>query len=97
LLENRLEPRTPHTIIKPQALREELRRIRERGYSFDNEEMEEGVICIAAPIFDRSGQAVAAISISGPGSRLKDGHISEAIEPVVAAATEVSGRLGYKN
>ncbi len=96
LLENRLEPRTPHTIVKPQALREELRRIRERGYSFDNEEMEEGVICIAAPIFDRSGQAVAAISISGPGSRLKEGHISEAIAPVVAAATEVSGRLGYK-
>jgi DNA-binding IclR family transcriptional regulator len=97
LLEQRLEPRTPHTIVRPQALREELRRIRERGYSFDNEEMEEGVICVAAPIFDRSGQIVAAISVSGPSNRLKNGHISEAVEPVVTAVAEVSARLGYKN
>jgi len=96
LLENRLEPRTVHTIVKPQPLREELRRIRERGYSFDNEEMEEGVICVAAPIFDRSGQLIAALSVSGPGSRLKDAHISEAIEPVVTSAAEISARMGYK-
>lgn len=96
LLENRLEPRTSQTIIKPQALREELRRIRERGYSFDNEEMEEGVICVAAPIFDRSGQIAAAISVSGPSSRLKEGHISEAIKPVLDAANEISSRLGHR-
>jgi DNA-binding IclR family transcriptional regulator len=93
LLENRLEPRTRHTLVRPQALREELRRIKERGYSFDNEEMEEGVICVAAPIFDRNSQIAAAISVSGPGSR---GHILEAVEPVREAAADVSAKLGYK-
>lgn len=96
LLEHRLEPRTPHTLVRPQALREELRKIRERGYSFDNEEMEEGVICVAAPVFDRAGQIVAAISVSGPSTRLSEGHISEAVGPVLAAAGEVSARLGHR-
>lgn len=93
LLENRLEPRTPHTLVRPPSLREELRRIKERGYSFDNEEMEEGVICVAAPIFDKAGQITAAISVSGPGSR---GHILGAVEPVQKAAEAISERLGYK-
>ena len=96
LLENRLEPHTTHTIVKPNILREELVKIRERGYSFDNEEMEEGVVCIAAPIFDRAGKLMAAMSISGPSSRLKDGHISTAVAPLVAASSQVSVRLGFK-
>ena len=95
LLETRFEARTRYTLITPHALRDELRRIRARGYSFDNEEMEEGVICVAAPIFDRQGQVTAAISVSGPSSRLKEDHIAETIAPVCAAAAEISARLGY--
>ncbi len=96
LLENRLEPRTPGTLTTPQALREELRRIRERGYSFDNEEMEEGVVCVAAPVFDRQGQLLAAISVSGPTSRMLGSDVARVIEPVQTSATEISTVLGYK-
>ena len=97
LLENRLEPRTPGTLTSPQALREELRRIRERRYSFDNEEMEEGVVCVAAPIFDRQGQLAAALSVSGPTSRMLGSDVARVIEPVRTSAAEISTALGYKS
>ncbi len=96
LLENELKPRTTATIIEARVLREELLKIRERGYSFDNEEMEEGVICVAAPIFDRSKQIIAGISVSGPTSRLGgNGHgtISQAIQVVKAAAQEITSKM----
>jgi IclR family transcriptional regulator, acetate operon repressor len=96
LLENRLETRTASTLATPQALREELRKVRERGYSFDNEEMEEGVVCVAAPVFDRQGQLVAAISVSGPTSRMLGSDVARVIDPVRASAAEISAALGYK-
>jgi DNA-binding IclR family transcriptional regulator len=96
LLETSLEPRTPATITTPQALREELRRIRERGYSFDNEEMEEGVVCVAAPVFDRDSQLVAAISVSGPIGRMLSTDSSRIIEPLRQSAARISRSLGYK-
>lgn len=89
-----LEPRTKGTLTTPAALRAELQKIRERGYSLDNEEMEEGVICVAAPIFDRMGQITSALSVSGPASRmLKD--VAEIAIPVCQSATEISHALGY--
>jgi IclR family transcriptional regulator, KDG regulon repressor len=96
LLETRLEPHTPATITTPQALREELKRIRERGYSFDNEEMEEGVVCVAAPVFDRENQLVAAISVSGPIGRMLSNDSRRIIEPVRQSAAQVSRSLGYR-
>jgi len=96
LLENELKPRTSATITEAKSLREELLKIRERGYSFDNEEMEEGVICVAAPIFDRAGQIVAGISVSGPTSRLGgSGHgtISQAVQVVKTAAQEITTKM----
>ncbi|HEX2911949.1 MAG TPA: IclR family transcriptional regulator [Chloroflexia bacterium] len=96
LQDTTLEPHTPATLTTPQALREELHRIRERGFSFDQEEMEEGVICVAAPIFDRGGDLVAAISVSGPISRMNTPDINRIIEPVRASAAQVSQSLGYR-
>lgn len=96
LLETRLEPRTPATITDPQDLREELHRISERGYSFDNEEMEEGVVCVAAPVFDRDNQLVAAISVSGPTGRMTGGDPYRIIDPVRQSAAQVSRTLGHR-
>ena len=96
LLSNRLEPRTPATFTDPLSLKKELATIRERGYSFDNEEMEEGVICVAAPILDRAGQIVACLSISGPTSRLGakgQMELMEVVEAVKNAAHETANRL----
>jgi IclR family acetate operon transcriptional repressor len=96
LLEISLEAHTPATLTTPQQLREELFQIRQRGYSFDNEEMEEGVVCVAAPVFDGESQIVAAISVSGPTGRMLSQDTSRIIEPVRRGATSISRALGYR-
>ena len=86
---------TPHTISDPVRLREEIGRIRERGYSIDDQEVVMGVYCVAVPLLDRSGRSAGAISVTGP-SQKKPGP---EIEPIVAllrdACQHVSHRLGY--
>src|SRR5829696_1114710 len=59
---------TPRTLTTLEALDEDFTRIRRRGYSTDNEEHELGVACVATPILDHTGLALAAISVSGPTS-----------------------------
>ncbi|MDQ7858002.1 MAG: IclR family transcriptional regulator [Armatimonadota bacterium] len=61
---------TPKTITAADDLRREFARIRRQGFALADEEYEEGVIGIAAPIFDRWGRAVAAISVGGPRGRI---------------------------
>ncbi|NTU81902.1 MAG: IclR family transcriptional regulator, partial [Chloroflexales bacterium] len=61
---------TPKTIATAEGLRDELAGARERGFALDDEEREAGVCCVAAPIFDRLGRCVAALSISGPTTRM---------------------------
>lgn len=81
---------TDHTLADPQALQRDLARIRERGYSLDNEERTPGMRCIAAPIFDLSGEAAAGISVSGPSLRMSDARLEAMSEAVIAAARELS-------
>jgi len=89
-----LEPFTPRTITDPQGLRDELTAIRQTGYAFDNEEKAEGMRCIAAPILDFHGEAVAGISISGPSNRITLDRIEPIGKLVQEAAHEVSVSLG---
>lgn len=65
------EPVTETSITSGEQLRRELADIRTQGFAFDREEGEPGLFCIAAPIFDRSNQVVAAVSISGPAERMR--------------------------
>jgi DNA-binding IclR family transcriptional regulator len=65
-----LPVRTDHTIATVGQLRQELRRIRRGGYCVDNEELEAGLRCVAAPVFSAAGAVDASISISGPAQRL---------------------------
>lgn len=62
---------TPNAITEPEALFAELELTRERGWAIDNEESEEGLTCFAVPLIDRSGAAIAAISCSGPSTRME--------------------------
>lgn len=70
LLPGRLSPVTPRTIIDRERFFEQLDIIRATGYSLDEGEDEEGSCCIAAPIFNDKGNAIAAISLSAPESRM---------------------------
>ncbi|MBY3307641.1 IclR family transcriptional regulator [Rhizobium laguerreae] len=86
--------RTRDTI--PMLLKD-IETIRTRGWSIDDEEHTLGMRCVAAPIFDEYGEAVAGISVSGPAVRLPDSKIN-AFGPLVKAAAEsltkaMGGRL----
>jgi DNA-binding IclR family transcriptional regulator len=94
LQERGMAPFTLHTITSPDAFIAELDRTRARGYATDNEEVEVGVHCIAVPIFDGAGRAIAAVSVSGPTYRFnaeKSGFLVDAIRSV---ANELSAGLG---
>jgi IclR family acetate operon transcriptional repressor len=96
LSQTALEAHTPSTLTTPQQLRNELLQVQQRGYSFDNEEMEEGVVCVAAPVFDGENQIVAAISVSGPTGRMSSLDTARIVEPIRRAASRVSEALGYR-
>jgi IclR family acetate operon transcriptional repressor len=68
--------------------------VRERGYSVDNEEIEEGLVCIGAPIRDHSSHVVAAVSMAGPSSRVRPETIEVHARAVVEIAAEMSALLG---
>jgi DNA-binding IclR family transcriptional regulator len=87
---------TRHTITKPARLKAELKLIRQRGYAMDDEEIEEGLRCVGAPVIDHSGRVVAAISIAGPAFRLTEDRIPAVARSVIRAASELSVELGYK-
>lgn len=85
---------TGHTIISPETMWAALKVIRQRGYSFDDEEHAPGTRCVAATIYDEHGEPLCAISIAGPASRLPDERIRQ-LGPVVAhTAEELTRRLG---
>ncbi|RPK54104.1 Transcriptional regulator KdgR [Streptomyces sp. ADI96-02] len=87
---------TPHTITGPAAMDRALEEIRSRGYATEIEELAFGRACVAAPIRGRSGDVVAALSVSGPLSELDlPGRQRELALMVVEAADEVSIALGF--
>jgi IclR family acetate operon transcriptional repressor len=90
-----LEPVTPRTLTSLPALEEDFMRIRRRGYATDNEEHELGVACVATPVLDESGQAVAAISVSGPTPRILHADTADIAGLLREHAHEVSAALGY--
>ena len=85
---------TDNTVASLAELREELRATRERGYAIDNEERTMGMRCVAAPILNVHGEAVAGISVSGPTNRMPDEEVRRIGEMVRAAAARVSRALG---
>ncbi len=85
---------TDRTITDVDALLEDLLAIRERGYSLDDEERNVGMRCIAAPVFDFNGEAVAGISVSGPASRVSREETERLARAVTSAARELTLAIG---
>jgi DNA-binding IclR family transcriptional regulator len=86
---------TTNTLSDMEQLKKEFDIIRKQGYAIDNEEREDGVTCIAAPVFDCYGEAVASVSVSGPTYRLKEKDFSAIIRNVKEVAKKLSMHLGY--
>jgi DNA-binding IclR family transcriptional regulator len=86
---------TEKTITDPDVFRKELNKIREQGYSTNLGEQEIGFNAVAAPIREASGQVVAALSVGGPSSRLRQKKLREVIHSVVAVARSISNDLGH--
>lgn len=93
--QNGLKPRTPNTITDEDDLIDNLREARQRGYAIDDAEHEISICCVAAPIFDNRGEAVAAISVVGPMERMPRPLAgSETAYHVVETARQISAQLG---
>lgn len=86
---------TPRTLTRPADLIEDLALCRTRGWSFDDEERHAGMRCIAAPVFNAHGEAVAGISVSGPTVRFTDDTITLFSLAVCRAGAELSQAMGY--
>ncbi len=86
---------TDYTLTNSQDLKDNLREIRERGYSIDEQEHELGIRCVACPVFDHRGSVVAGISIAGPIYRLEQENIEWYASKVKEAASKISKKLGY--
>jgi len=85
---------TEKTIDNPTHLRGELDQIRQLGYALDDEEHAIGLRCVASAIFDQNGQALAAISLSGPKARVTDARLDELGIAVRKTADEITHALG---
>lgn len=91
-----LPPKTAHTLTSTNAYLEEFADVTERGFALDREENEVGVRCVAAPIRDASGRAIAAISLSGAAAYISQDRQLELVPAVQACADAVSERLGAR-
>jgi hypothetical protein len=76
--------KTAKTITEPVALWTELKRVREAGVAYDRGEAYEELVCVAAPIRS-SGQAIAAVSVTGPAGRMRWSVVTEAVRGTAAA------------
>ncbi len=85
---------TPQTLTSPQALFKDLEHSRQRGWAYDDEERYGGMRCVASPIYNAYGEAVAGISVSGPTVRFPDLTVPELGPKVRIAAAEVTRRIG---
>jgi DNA-binding IclR family transcriptional regulator len=91
----KLESVTEHTISDSDAFLAELKRVRNTGVAFDRGEGSMLAICIGAPILDANGNAIAAMSISGPASRFNPKKDSPVIASLVKGTTELSRALAH--
>lgn len=89
-----LPRRTPHTITDRAALMTELQRSAERGYAVDDEEDNEGVACIGACVYDRSGKVIGAISVTGLKPRDWNVRQKTLAAAVMRVAATISQQLG---
>ncbi|MBV8551546.1 MAG: IclR family transcriptional regulator [Acidobacteriaceae bacterium] len=86
---------TSNTICSIRVMKKELTRIAVQGYALDNEEHEQHIKCIAAPIWNGRGQVVAAFSITAPVVRMHRARMRQLIPLVLKTSRAISEAIGY--
>ena len=94
LAASQLEQYTPFTLTAPEAMIADLHATKTRGYAIDAEERNIGMRCIAAPVYNVFGEAVAGLSVSGPTSRITEDRITELANSVMDAAARLTRAIG---
>jgi DNA-binding IclR family transcriptional regulator len=93
ITEHTLTKHNDNTICTPKSFLCELGLTRERGFAVDNEELDLGIRCLAAPVFDPPSETIAAISISGRTSEIHEGNMEDRVQLLTAAASSITQHL----
>jgi DNA-binding IclR family transcriptional regulator len=89
------QPSTPKTIGNLVQFRQELEKIRRQAYAVDDEEAVQGARCVSAPILNSKGAPIAAVSVSGPVTRVTPSLVSALAGAVTSAARSISAAMGF--
>ena len=93
IMDGALVPLTPYTITSAPALRAELKRVREQGYALDDRENHANMRCIAVPVLDREGRAVAALSASDDAQHMTQERLQEIRDVLFGVAVQLRQKL----
>jgi IclR family transcriptional regulator, acetate operon repressor len=89
------QPAPTHTILNLLQVRQELEKIRGQGYAVDDEEAVQGARCGSAPILNSDREAIAAVSVSGPVTRVGSNQVAGRAGAVSSAARAISAAMGF--
>ena len=90
ILGHGMPPYTQHTLRSSEEFFEDLRHVQERGFALDEQELEEGINAIAAPVLDLSDQPIASVAVAGPAYRLTRERLLEIGPLVMATAQDIA-------
>jgi len=88
LRRSKIEARTPWTVTDRAELRRMISEVRARGWALVNQELEEGLVSISAPIRERNGRILAALNVSGQANRTSSQQVVKRFLPPLRAAAE---------
>jgi len=91
----KFQPSTPKTIMNLVHFRQELEKIRRQGYAVDDEEAVQGARCVSAPILNADREPIAAVSVSGPVTRVSPNQVAALAGAVSSAARAISVAMGF--
>lgn len=94
LVKNKLTRYTPYTHTRVAELKNDLRRIRQRGYALDEQELECGLNGVAAPVISQDARVIGAVGIAGPTQRFQGKDLAEKIDLVKMTAQKIAVNLG---
>jgi IclR family transcriptional regulator, KDG regulon repressor len=95
IIKNGLHQYTSKTVTDPQQFRNKIKSVREQGYCISVEQVLTGVVSVAAPIRNDTGEVIATVSLAGPIQRMNEKYFPSYKSKVIQAAKEISEALGY--